>query len=753
MSLLFEDAVGAFTPDDASHVAPDESGLRTVRDDPLPLESVYRHASNRPQLNHPVKENWTCIPLHESDSARLTGEYIVYTDHTVRGELILYQSETQDSVENIEIEPFGRTPLAERIRFWHSDFIPTDTPDYFTGELQPIEPPEHPLSEPDATQFFDSIETAIEREREAARDSNYDQARGLSARALYNRGGDAIPSLDARGESANGTYRFRVTTEKNFETFDEDSLQWYVRIEFGIYEGNEVLLRPPTDVHPPDAFPIRATVTGLTNQFVQLRPAWSSIVSTERPRVERFLDRNHDDFGLSSLLNPIPYDRQGEALIRVRAGSFADVLTGRRGLGFDGTLGANSSPNDEQLNQEQELAVTHALAAEDLFCIHGPPGTGKTRTLIEIVRRATEANARVLVCADSNQAVDNMVVGTSIPDEPDERSLHAHAQFHDDEFRLSRVKAENSDSDLVGRFYAEENPEHADVVAATNNSAATLTTSFDLVVIDEATQASIPSSMIPLSKVDRAVLAGDHHQLPPFRAATQPTTDLHGRSLFEHLYAENGVYEDIGVQLTTQYRMHPDIAWFSNRRFYEGSLKTGQPITPIDEDPIIGVNIGGGERSENHSTANATEARMIAYLADQLVSENGINRRDIGVITPYRAQVRAIQDHLSESIERSHAITVDTIDSFQGSEKEAIIISLVRSNGDGRIGFLGREDGPRRLNVAITRAQSYCAVVGDWETLRYESQEKLCGDLYEKLYDYLDDTGRMQQVDPEFIPV
>jgi superfamily I DNA and/or RNA helicase len=227
-------------------------------------------------------------------------------------------------------------------------------------------------------------------------------------------------------------------------------------------------------------------------------------------------------------------------------------------------------------------------------------------------------------------------------------------------------------------------------------------------------------------------------------------TVLHHR-LFEHFYSDGGVYEGVGIPLRTQYRMHRDIAYYPNRRFYDNILESGRSITPVSNHPtLIGYDIGGSESAVRSSTANTTEARLVAYLVGDFLDTESISAEDIGVITPYTAQKYEIKDMLPNAAD---AVTVDTIDAFQGSEKPVVFISLVRSNGDGHIGFLGRpEDGPRRLNVALTRAQRFCAVIGDWQTLTRERDDDVrCTDLYRSLRSHLDDTGRFRHVEPEFI--
>lgn len=411
---------------------------------------------------------------------------------------------------------------------------------------------------------------------------------------------------------------------------------------------------------------------------------------------------------------------------------------------------AESSQHDPDLNQEQQAATKYALLADDLFCIHGPPGTGKTRTLVEIVRRAVEAGADVLVCADSNQAVDNVLVGESTPETTDSGSLHAHGQHGTGEFTLDRRNVRQSDRETVAAWYSETPGRTAEVVAATNGSAATVERQFDLVVIDEATQATLATSTIPLTKADTVVLAGDDRQLPPFSRTETPPEEAVGLSLFEHLYADGGVFEDVGLQLRTQYRMHRDIAYFPNREFYNRSLQTGVDIDPLaDREPILGYDIGGGEQRRGTSFYNPAETALVARLVSRIRDE-GVPADEIGIITPYAAQVHRIRETLQEDgVSDAGAVTVDTIDAFQGSERTVVLISLVRSNPDGDIGFLGRPvDGPRRLNVAMTRAQRLCVLVGDWATLAAGTAGSDDDDgLYRNLADLLRDTGRMREFD------
>ena len=738
MSLLFEHAVDQFNLNDAALVSTDPATLPTIEAE-VPVQPIAEFASLHDSLSHPDRD-WTCIPLHGHDDAIVTDEFVAYTDHTIRGKIFLVASEGE--YEAIPAEEFSESQLAHRIRFWHSDYLPDSYPPGYDAPIDDYEPPRNRITEDLLSEF----ESYVDEERTITRESNATQARKHSARHLYEQGLSAIPSLSCVGTTDKG-YKFRVELDESLRSRRDDDWAYFVENEFGIYQGNEVLLQA-FDSNAPDAFPIAAEVKQIRGLTLWLAVEWESV--EESAAVGSHLKGDHR-FGLSALLNPVPFDRETEAIETLRDDEFREILSGERPLTFSNEAAAMSEQFDADLNQEQQLAVTYALLADDLFCVHGPPGTGKTRTLLEIIRRAVDAGEDVLVCTDSNQALDNLVAGGSTAEELDPQSLHARSQHGSGELTLNRVNAGRSARDLVRDNYSDV-AGRADVVAATNSSAATLHREFDLVVLDEATQSTCTASCIPLARASRAVLAGDHHQLPPFSATEEPPELSYGLSLFEHLYADGGVYEDVGLQLKTQYRMHPDIAYFSNREFYDRTLRNGEVVDPLpDRGAIEGYNVGGSVDVIDHSRANETEARLVIHLVTELLET--VPAEEIGVITPYAAQVRLLRETLADHLEEERAITIDTIDSFQGSEKTAILISLVRSNSEGGIGFLGRpQDGPRRLNVALTRAKRYCAIIGDFHTLRYDAERK-CTDFYQDFHDYFETTGRLNNIDPEFIPV
>ena len=747
MTLLLDHAVDAFDFGASSLVTPAGDDLDPdAGEREIPASVIGRNAAERSGLAHSDRDDWTIVPLHEPDSAQLTREYIIYTGHDLRGELFVYADGDGDT-EFLPATEFRSTPLAERIRYWHADHVPSTPPVYHSS---PIRSREHARNQTAVgpSSFFGSLIDRIEDERNAQREANAERARRESASEIHADGGDAIPSLRSHGQAEGSIYRFEVSTAD-----DDETRGGYVQSTFGIYEGNEVLLSSPTPNAAPDVFPVRATVSDITGENVYLDVEREA---ANEPRFRHHLRGKPVGYGLVGILNPVPFDRERDAVETLDAGSpFAEVFTGDTSLTFTDSAAARTDRSDTALNQDQQSAVEHALSADRLFCIHGPPGTGKTRTLVEIIRRAARDERAVLVCADSNRAVDNIIAGTSTPSRADEGSLHAYAQHGADEFTLRRNNIARSSNDLIRDAYG-DGAGGADVVASTNGSAATVDRTFDLVVVDEATQATLTSTCIPLARARRAILAGDHRQLPPYSASEEPPAETPssgtGASLFEHLYSDGGVYDGVGIALRTQYRMHRDIARFPNRRFYDNILESGRVVDAVADRPaIVGYDIGGSETTSGTSTANPTEARLVAHLAGDLLDADDIADEDIGIITPYTAQKSAIEDVLPG---RADAVTVDTIDAFQGSEKAAVLISLVRSNADGRVGFLGRpEDGPRRLNVAITRAERFCGIIGDWRTLTRERDgADKCTDLYRSLHSHLDDTGCFRHVEPELLP-
>jgi predicted DNA helicase len=248
---------------------------------------------------------------------------------------------------------------------------------------------------------------------------------------------------------------------------------------------------------------------------------------------------------------------------------------------------------------------------------------------------------------------------------------------------------------------------------------------FNLAVLDEACQSTEPAAWVPLLRANKLVLAGDHCQLPPTVISTEAAEQGLAVSLMERLIARFG--SGISRLLTVQHRMHEAIMGFSNAAFYEGELIAHESVAghrlcdlpgvqsdSLTESPVQFIDTAGAGYDEEleedtGSRRNLQEANLAARKVRQLL-EAGLNPSHLGVITPYRAQVRRLRELLADV----PALEIDSVDGFQGREKEAIIVSLVRSNPEGEIGFLS---DTRRTNVALTRARRKLIVIGDSATL------------------------------------
>ena len=434
-----------------------------------------------------------------------------------------------------------------------------------------------------------------------------------------------------------------------------------------------------------------------------------------------------------------------------------------------GGVGSSSSP----LNDSQRAAIAFALAAKDFAVIHGPPGTGKTTTVVEFIRTAVANGDTVLACAPSNHAVDNLLekllAAGELPvrlghparvmPELRARAVDILAEKHPDA-RQARKRAKEAfalfrqadrwtkEKPLPGEKAAlrreardmltevrklealavERVLDEARIVCATLtglDSQLLGQRRFDVVVIDEACQSTEPANWVPLLRADKLVLAGDHCQLPPTVLSPEAAERGLSVSLMERLVARSGAA--VSRLLTVQHRMNSAIMAFSNAEFYDGQLIAHESVAnhrmcdlpgvaanPLTETPVQFIDTAGASYDEEleadtGSRRNVQEAALAVKKVRALLAA-GVTPAQIGVITPYRAQVRLLRDRLADV----PGLEIDSVDGFQGREKEAIIVSLVRSNNEGEIGFLA---DTRRTNVALTRARRKLLVIGDSATL------------------------------------
>lgn len=707
--------------------------------EPIPIDEIVTRF--RSLDGFIAASNELIIPLHEADTAELTGRYLIYRPDD---ECMVFYDFSENRFVQIELSSFSRTYPAWRIRYWHPGYEPDTPPSYLDKPTevyddvfdadQSLEATTGPLD----TDLFEDLRAFVEREREAEREN----ARGVFANlraSRYHEEYNGIAHAEPIGRDVDAYGQQIVQLEVTDKGLPDDTDAAGLSEVTGLYPGVEVIIGR---VDGDGGFPVEGEILDIEGRRLDLGVYWDR--ATDKGKAEAAFGSESDArFRIGILLNPVPFDRQTTAIDTVAENEEKRaILTGEKSLSFDPE--ASITIRTDFLNAHQKQAVRTALRANDVFCIHGPPGTGKTRTLTEIIKKAVADGDRVLACAHSNQAVDNLLVGRSTTERVDPTSLHAAAE--NDDLLLARA-GEHSENPVVETEYATTEAWKADVVGATTSGADQFQVNeFDLAVLDEASQATIPSSLIPLTKSNRLILGGDHRQLPPYHSSEQSAEEEMGESLFEHLIT---LYDDgISLMLERQYRMNQEIAAFPNKEFYDGRLTHGQEnrTWTLGTLPAIkGVQVSGEEsRTPGHSYYNELEAKAVARHVSQLLF-NGVRAYQIGVITPYSGQVGKIHARLQELDEidpRIREIEIATVDAFQGSERDAIIASFVRSNPEGFTGFLTfPTEGPRRLNVALTRAKKRLVLIGNWDTLTTvapdRSAEDSCAGLYANLYDHL----------------
>lgn len=455
---------------------------------------------------------------------------------------------------------------------------------------------------------------------------------------------------------------------------------------------------------------------------------------------------------------------------RQRLAELRDVLLGKTPPAF--APPAPYTPLDPTLNSSQQEAIRFALGSRDVAIIHGPPGTGKTTTVVELIRQAVRRGEKILVCAPSNLAVDNLLERLVAADERvirlghpgrvlpalREHTLDLLVENHND-LRLARkctreafalfrkagkwtrakpeAGARRNMRQEARSLLAEARRLEAQTIDCILDAAkivcATTTgldseilgqRRFDLAVIDEAGQSTEPGCWIPLTRCARVVLAGDHCQLPPTVLSKEAAVEGYTVSLLERLARLLG--PTITRRLQMQYRMHEAIMAFPSREFYESELQAapavrghrlcdlpGVGMHALTQKPICFIDTAGASfdeerESDGASLFNPEEARLVCRQVQELL-KLGLAAADMAVIAPYSAQVRLLRELLPIA-----GLEIDSVDGFQGREKEAVVLSLVRSNPEGEIGFLG---DVRRMNVALTRARRKLLVIGNSATL------------------------------------
>ena len=510
------------------------------------------------------------------------------------------------------------------------------------------------------------------------------------------------------------------------------------------------------------------------------------------PDNNRLLElQNAEGLGVQLFFDETSYRLMFEGLDRVikargnRLAELRDLFYSHRPFGHY-TFAPMAFP---YLNKTQEEAVNEVLRTKDVAIVHGPPGTGKTTTLVEAINETLMRESQVLVCAQSNMAVDwisEKLVDRGIPvlrignptrvndkmlsftyerrfeAHPDYpqlwsirkalRELRQHRKRGDSSYHQKTERLKSRATELEVRINSELFGEARVIACTLTGSAHRLLQGqkYNTLFIDEAAQALEAACWIPMRKVSRVVLAGDHCQLPPTVKSIAALKAGLGKTLMERI-VEN--HPDEVSLLKIQYRMNEQIMRFSSDWFYHGQVESAPSVkhrgildydipiewrqasiddegTPPAEE-FVGESFGRINKTEAQLTLDTLQ-RYFEKIGKQRVLDERI---DVGVISPYRAQVQYLRQQLRKREffkPFRHLISVNTVDGFQGQERDIIVISLVRSNDEGQIGFLR---DLRRMNVAITRARMKLIIMGNASTMTRHP-------FYRKLYEYVQSLNR-----------
>lgn len=550
------------------------------------------------------------------------------------------------------------------------------------------------------------------------------------------------------------------------------------------------------------------------NAAAKEQPHISGIITTVKPNKLR-IAFNTDEFpdwiddgklGIDLEFDEISYREMDFALKKVisaeknRLAELKEILLGAKKAVFNTNKHFINYP---ELNDSQNEALQLIDSAQDVAIIHGPPGTGKTTTLVKAITQTLKTEEQVLVCAPSNTAVDllteklsslginvvrignparvsenlyRLTLDSRSAEHPEHKELKRlrksaqeyrklaqkykrHFGFAEREQRrliMAEARKIEADAEQIENYIVADVLDKAQVVASTLVGAAHYLLrdkTYKTVFIDEAGQALEPASWIPVTRAQKVVFAGDHQQLPPTVKSRKAEKEGLNITLFEKCLER----QQADVMLRTQYRMHEDIMSFSNNYFYKGKLVAHDSVkdavlkteseevlaSPLEFIDTAGCGFNEVFEKENVSLYNPEEASLLFRHLENLLFTIENNQPElitlefsIGIISPYKAQVEYLKTQLQNQelvLRYKNHITINTVDGFQGQERDIMYISMVRSNDTGEIGFL---NDFRRMNVALTRARKKMVIIGDSATLCYHAFYKEFMDFTEKAEAY-----------------
>ena len=614
-------------------------------------------------------------------------------------------------------------------------------------------------------------------------------------------------------EKEEDRYQYKELLEKSsIQERRAFGLAWYPIVikdsYYGLGERLMIEIERPSHTEIPHQFSTGRAVSLFSNSagYLDDSAQLAGVVSFVRGnllKITFFADElpewvNLGKLGASLLFDEASYKEMEYALNNViksrhnRVAELREVLLGHGEAKFESLDYNIQLPT---LNPSQNEGLNKVLTAEDVAILHGPPGTGKTTTLVETIMQILKEEKQVMVCAPSNTAVDILthrlyqkganVLRIGNPARVTEEMLSltvdvkvsAHNDFKQikklrkgaSEYRnlaskykrnfgreernqrkllFDEAKKLQSEASALEDYIVKDLIDNAQVIACTLVGSANYLLKdklFNTVIIDEAGQALEPAAWIPILKANRVVLAGDHQQLPPTVKSPEAARKGLTITLFEKVIQR----QKADVLLNVQYRMNEKIMQFSNEKFYGGRLMADTSVrhqvllNNVDDalvsEPVEFVDTAGTGFTEkvdreSSSTYNPEEADLLFRHLKMLSQQLDLNSDEaclmqVAIISPYKAQVNLLKEKLEQfEFKDKLKVTINTIDGFQGQEKDVVYISLVRSNEKGEIGFL---QDTRRMNVALTRAKKKLVVIGDSSTLAGHK-------FYQDFMDYID---------------
>lgn len=610
-----------------------------------------------------------------------------------------------------------------------------------------------------AMEYFKSLLDLLKAEREEDQKTYQNLTEASSAAERRANGISWYPIAIRNSEMSRGDY---LTLEMERTTHQDVSHQFRFGSSVSLFSN-----------HDAGNDNIEGTVTAVYGNLMKV-----NIRTEELPDWSR-----NGKLGIDLLFDNNSYEEMHNALKQAivcsedqstASSNLIQVLTGNRKPGFTRPGASHDVPT---LNEDQQEAVLKIVRANELAIIHGPPGTGKTTTLVQAIKMMSKQNnLPILVVAPSNTAVDLLsaklaqegldVLRIGNPSRVSEKMLSmtldmriaAHKDMKDiralkkqaAEFKnmahkykrnFGRAEQEqrkalfneahkimkevaNTEKYISDQVIAKAQVITATLIGANHHSIRHM--KFDTVVIDEAGQALEPACWVPILKAEKVVFAGDHHQLPPTIKSTGAVKRALSSTLLEKCVT---LHPESVLLLKEQYRMHCDIMEYSSRVFYGGLLKAnenvGSRLLFAGDAPLLFVDTAGcgfEEKQEGTSLSNPEEAGFILNHLHQYINELKIHYSkeqfpSIGIISPYQQQVKMLKEAFANHPELyayADHVSINSVDSFQGQERDIMYIGLTRSNSANNIGFLA---DTRRINVAMTRAKQKLVIVGDSATL------------------------------------